>query len=144
MKAINPVIGAIFLLGITLGVVSLVSVWYPKIVKTHLGAIEEQARTEAECTYVSIDSYDAEINSTSLKLTFFVDNTGNKKVKITNNIIIYKDGSKDSFNESVELGVDDVVMFSYDANSTDILKIRTTTECPGKYDEIKDENIAIV
>jgi len=143
-KGLSPVVATVLIIAITVAAVALVGYWYPNIIKQQTEDTSEYIESSTNCLYASIDSHDATIYNSTKRLVFDVDNTGEKTLTITQNIILYTNGTKETHSENVTLSPADISRFNYSISSTDISRIRTLTNCEKIFDEISSSSISIL
>ena len=103
MKGISPLLGAVFVIGITIALAIAISSWSKSFITSEARKTAEHAGIE--CSYVNIGVYKAEYDENTRKLLLELGAAGTVSVKIDKIIITNKTYHKAKYINGVNISI---------------------------------------
>ena len=115
MKAISPMIATVILIGFTVAVGAILSVWFTTFTRTQTAAVQSGAACASNPLYVRAIGLDTSTNT----LTLLVSNGGSDSVTITSAVVTCAGALVNSTNPNLPIS----------SNSQNTTTIKVTSSC---------------
>lgn len=161
MKGISPLIASVLLIGFTVAVAGLVSVWLTSFTRTTTGTISDQGTEQVVCSFGGVGLSSLVFRDTSKNLTGNIENTGTVNIgEITLQLLygnatirtIYLCSSGDTVFDCIDIGTANLSLapgvkksFNVGAGCTakgNISTVRVYTNCSNVDDEATGSEIS--
>lgn len=76
-KGISPLLATVILIALTLSVAALLGSWFTSVTRMQTGIIEEEAKTQINCSAANLEIVDVTCSNTTQKIQVIVTNLGN-------------------------------------------------------------------